>query len=94
MHTRKFFNPAIAALAAVAVRTGATMAAPTDKPIKLSCLPENELEQLRVQVNNLTVALRGIAAKLDLDATVTDVNYFSLWMDSAISTAPVKLTVL
>jgi len=70
------------------------MANPVDTPIKISGLPENEIEKLRAQVNNLTATIRGIAAKLDADAGVTDTTYRSLWTDLGVATAPVTLTVL
>lgn len=66
------------------------MAAPANKKCRAfhHKTEENLVEQLRTQVNNLTAALRIVTAKLDLDATVTDVNYFALSMDAAIATAP------
>lgn len=66
------------------------MAAPVDvaKDLANGVLRD---DNIRVQLNNLIAAVRGIAAKLDLDAGVTDVNYFSLWLDAAIATAPVKI---
>lgn len=48
-------------------------------------------DQLRVQFNNLVAAVRIIAAKLDLDAGVTDVNYTLLALDAAVATAPKKI---
>lgn len=39
----------------------------------------SDMNDLIIQVNLLMASLDGIAAKLDLDAGVTDVNYGSLW---------------
>lgn len=71
---------------------GATMAAPADAPVRGTALAYSDVAELVTQHNNLVTAVRGLATKLDADATVTDVNYFSLWMDSAIATAPKKLS--
>jgi hypothetical protein len=71
----------------------AMMAAPVDAPVRGTAMPYSDVAELVTQHNNLVTALRGIATKLDADATVTDVNYFALWLDAAIATAPKKLTV-
>ena len=79
----------------LAARVQASMAAPSDSPIKISGLPENEIEKLRTQLNNTIASFRILAAKLDADAGVTDTNYFALTCDSALgAAAPTKLSVL
>lgn len=70
------------------------MAVPTDVKVKAEGLPQSEIEKLRAQVNNLTASIRLLTAKLDADVGVTDTNYNALITDSAIATAPVKLTLL
>jgi len=89
---RSFKNLALAALAMLAEKNDLQMAAPADKVPDVT-VPITSTDDIRQQMNNVITALRGIAAKLDLDAGVTDVNYFSLWLDAAISTAPVKVKI-
>lgn len=92
---RQFFSAPLAAIAVVAERNDATMAAPAAKAIKIAALPENEIEQLRTQLNNLLASFRIAMTKLDNDAGVTDVNYFTLTCDAALgAAAPTVLTVL
>lgn len=67
------------------------MAAPTD--IDSTGSSEVAKDEVRQQLNNVISALRIITAKLDLDAGVTDVNYFALSMDAAVATAPRKVRV-
>jgi hypothetical protein len=66
------------------------MAVPTDV-IQTANAPARD--DVRIQLNNLVAAIRGIAAKLDADAGVTDTNYTALWLDSTIATAPSKVVV-
>ena len=86
----RFHSLALAALALAAENTKATMAAPADKVPDVT-LPLASTDDIRTQLNNVITAVRGIAAKLDADAGVTDVNYFALWCDAAIATAPIKV---
>jgi hypothetical protein len=78
---RRFKNARLAAIALAAVSTKATMAIPADKVPDLT-VPNPSTDDIRVQLNNLIAAVRGITAKLDNDAGVTDVNYTALWMDN------------
>lgn len=50
-----------------------------------------DVSQMKLQINNLVASLRLLTAKLDLDAGVTDTNYNALITDSAIATAPAKV---
>jgi hypothetical protein len=73
------------------------MAAPADKQLRRNDIDsgtDSLNSQLLAQVNNLTAALRIVCAKLDLDAGVTDTNYFALSCDSAIATAPIKIVAI
>lgn len=90
MRRFKLKSLALAAIAALADNTKATMVAPVDKVPDLT-VPVTGTDDLRVQLNNAIAAIRIIAAKLDLDAGVTDVNYFALSCDAAIVTAPIKV---
>lgn len=65
------------------------MAAPANKKCKAhhNKTEDNLVEQLRTQVNNLITSLRILATKLDNDAGVTDVNYFTLTCDAALLAA-------
>lgn len=70
------------------------MAAPADVKLRnVSAAPaaESVVTQLVEQHNNLVEAVRIIAAQLDLDATVTDTDYFANSLDEAIATAPKKI---
>lgn len=86
---RQFFSAALAAIALSAERTKATMAAPVDVNIDPGGYSAND--QVRVQLNQVIAALRVLCAKLDLDAGVTDVNYFLLVCDAAAATSPAKV---
>lgn len=88
---RRFKNRQLASIAAHAASTKATMAIPADASPNLT-IAEISTDDIRVQLNNLIGAVRGITAKLDADAGVTDVNYTALWMDAAGNVnAPVKI---
>lgn len=78
---RRFKNAGLAAIALLAVTSKATMAIPADKVPDLT-VPNPSTDDIRVQLNNLIAAVRGITAKMDLDAGITDVNYTALWMDN------------
>lgn len=70
------------------------MAAPTDAQVK-SQHGGSETDQLAgivAQLNNLIDRFRAVCTKLDADAGVTDVNYFSLNCDAAVATAPRKIS--
>lgn len=71
---------------------GAAMAAPANSSVRSTGLPYSDVNELITQHNNLVASLRGIATKLDADATVTDVNYFLLWCDSANALSPKQIT--
>jgi hypothetical protein len=81
---------ALAHLRAIAERNNMVMAAPADVSPDLT-IPLASADTMRQQINNIIAALRIITAKLDLDAGVTDVNYFALSCDAAVATAPVKI---
>lgn len=87
---RGFKNAVLAGMAIVAAKNQMTMAAPADAAPNVT-VGAVSTDDIRQQVNNIIAALRIITAKLDLDAGVTDVNYFALSMDAAIATAPVKI---
>jgi len=50
--------------------------------------PLSELETLVTVINKLTTQIRVLTAKLDADATVTDINYTALVSDAAATSAP------
>lgn len=69
------------------------MSAPADKQAHGGDVaPDGVLSQMQAQINNLVAAMRIVTTKLDADAGVTDTNYFALSCDSAVSTAPAKIT--
>lgn len=78
---RRFKNTRLAAIALLAVTSKATMAIPADKVPDLT-VPNPSTDDIRVQLNNLISAFRGVLAKMDLDAGITDVNYTALWADN------------
>lgn len=83
-------NRALEYLAAIAAKNDMTMAVPADiSPDVTVALVGSD--SIRQQLNNAIAAIRIIAAKLDLDAGVTDVNYTALALDAAIVTAPAKV---
>lgn len=69
------------------------MAAPANKkcramqPARGQGADQGELAEVRQQLNNLIASMRILATKLDNDAGVTDVNYFTLTMDNAVGAA-------
>jgi hypothetical protein len=74
------------------------MAAPANKKVRTTAIDRGagqdraELAEVRAQLNNTIASLRILAAKLDLDAGVTDVNYFTLTCDSALgNSAPTQI---
>lgn len=69
------------------------MAAPVDRTRDLHTHAARDNVALLQEFNKLVLAFRGVCAKLDLDAGVTDVNYFLLWADVASATGgPAKVT--
>lgn len=78
---RRFKSLAIAAVAMLAENTKATMAIPADKVPDVT-VPIVSTDDIRVQLNNLIAAVRGITTKMDADAGITDVNYTALWLDN------------
>lgn len=70
------------------------MGVPADVQVKNAGLPQSEIEALRLQVSNLAASFRLLTAKMDADAGITDTNYNALITDSAIATAPCKVTTL
>lgn len=87
---RRFKSLGLAAIAMLAEKNDATMAAPADiSPDTTSQLATTD--DIRVQLNNVIASLRLLTAKLDADAGVTDVNYSALIIDAAIATAPKKI---
>jgi hypothetical protein len=69
------------------------VAAPANKKVRATAInrgagqDNSELAEVRNQLNNLIASFRILATKLDADAGVTDVNYFTLTSDSALGTA-------
>lgn len=73
------------------------MAAPANKKCKAhhNKVDDNLVEQMRTQLNNVITSFRILATKLDNDAGVTDVNYFTLTSDAALgATAPTAIDEL
>lgn len=83
-------NLALAAMAALAEKNDMQMAVPVDIAPDLTVALAGS-DSIRQQLNNVIAAVRIIAAKLDLDAGVTDVNYTALALDAAVVTAPAKI---
>lgn len=90
MRRFRFHSLALAAIAALAENTKATMVVPVDLAPDVT-VPLVGSDSIRIQLNNVIAALRIVCAKLDLDAGVTDVNYTALALDAAILTAPAKV---
>lgn len=86
----KFKNLRLAGIAMLAEKNDMQMVAPVDISPDLT-IPVASADTIRQQINNIIATLRIITAKLDLDAGVTDVNYFALSCDAAIATAPAKI---
>lgn len=77
------------------------MAAPANKKVRATAIDRGagtdraELAEVRAQLNNVIASFRILATKLDNDAGVTDVNYFTLTADNALgNAAPTVVDVL
>lgn len=69
------------------------MAAPSNVTALATGQAGSDVARLVTQVNNLTLALRQLTAKLDADAGVTDTNYDALITASGGTTPPAKIDV-
>src|SRR5690606_11111241 len=69
------------------------MANPADLYRRGTGLPESDVYELVIQVNNIVETLRALTAKLDADSGTSDSDYAATLTDDTAVTAPAKILV-
>lgn len=69
------------------------MANPADVARRGTGLPQSDVYELVVQVNNIVETLRALTAKLDADSGTGDSDYAATLTDDTAANAPAKIKV-